>query len=228
MSAKFFEAIKNGDRTVVESMIAEDPRLLHATDLEGLSPILLAAYNHRPEIAEILADHTVTLSIFEAAATGKYQQMVMFIAKSPELANAYAQDGYQPLGLAAFCGHVKVVDFLLKAGAWPNSVSRSKSKATPLHSAVSGGYIDIAYRLLEAGADPNVQQVDGLTPLHYAAQNGQVDMIRILLEYGANLPVQDKNGKTALDLATEKGHKMAAMLLRSGITKRFRKVQNLS
>jgi ankyrin repeat protein len=228
MSTKFFEAIKKGDRATVERMIASDSKLLHLSTPDGLSPILLAAYDHQHEIAEVLADHTVTITIFEAAATGKLQQIVMFIAKSPELVNAYAEDGYQPLGLAAFCGQLKVVDFLLKAGAGANAISRSKSKATPLHSAVAGGFMEIAYRLLEAGSDPNVQQVDGLTPLHYAAQNGHVEMIRLLLEYGANLPAQDKNGKTALDLASEKGHTMAVMLLRSGITKRFRKVQTSS
>jgi ankyrin repeat protein len=226
MSTKFFDAIKKGDLETVEKMIAADPKLLHVNTKDGLSPILLAAYDHQPEIAEMLVDHTVTISIYEAAATGKLQQIVMTIAKSPEMVNAYADDGYQPLGLAAYCGQLKVVDFLLKVGAWPNTVSRSKSKATPLHSAVEGGYMDIAFRLLEAGSDPNTPQVDGLTPLHYAAKNGQVDLIRMLLDYGANLNAQDKQGKTALDYARENGHSLAAMLLKSGITKRFRKAQN--
>jgi uncharacterized protein len=225
MSNKFFDAIIKGDQAAVEKLIAADARLLHAATREGLTPILLAAYNHQPGIAELLADRTVTISIYEAAATGKYQQVVMFVAKSPELVNAYAEDGYQPLGLAAYCGQLKVVEFLLKAGAWPNAVSRNKSKSTPLHSAVAGEFKDIVYRLLEAGSDPNVQDLDGLTPLHYAAKNGQVELIRLLLEYGANLQGRDNQGRTALDLATTAGHTMASMLLKSGITKRFRKTQ---
>lgn len=225
MSAKFFKAIQHGDRETVGQMIAANPKLLHAKARNGLSPILAAAYYRQPEIADMLADHTVAISIFEAAATGRTKQIVLFLAKQPELVNAYAPDGFQPLGLASFFGHQEAVEYLLKAGAWVNAPSKNEQRVAPLHSAVASGYIDIAYRLLEAGADPNLRQQGDFTPLHAAAQNGQIEMIRLLLNYGADLQVRNKAGKTALDLAAEKGHTLATAILRAGITRRFHKTK---
>lgn len=223
MPTKFFKALQTGNRDTVEKMIAASPKLLHAKNEDGLSPILTAAYFRQMEIANILADRTVTITIFEATAIGKSQQVVVLLAKQPDLVNAYAPDGFQPLGLACFFGHLDVVDYLLKAGAWVNEPSKNKLHVTPLHSAVAAGYTEIVYRLLEAGADPNLRQQGDFTPLHAAAQNGQIEMIRLLLNSGADLQAKNKDGKTALDLANDKGHTLAAALLRAGITRRFRK-----
>jgi len=223
MSEIFYQAIQKGDLDTVGKMIAADPTLLHTKAKDGLSPILTAAYHRHYRIADLLIDHTVTITIFEAAATGRAQQVSLFLARQPDLINTYAPDGFQALGLATFLGHINVVDYLLKAGAWVNEPSRNELLITPLHSAVVCGYSQIAYRLLEAGADPNLRQGDGYTPLHIAAMNNLIEMIRLLLNYGADLQVTDKNGKTALELANEKGHNLAATLLRAGITRRFRK-----
>jgi ankyrin repeat protein len=140
------------------------------------------------------------------------------------LINSYAEDGFQPLGLAAFFGHLEVVTFLLKAGAWVNTASKNELHVTPLASAVAGGYLTIAYRLLDAGADPNIAQAGGIMPLHSAAASGNLEMIRMLLEFGASLHAVSENGKKPVDLAVENGHELAEKLLRSGITKRFRRV----
>ena len=212
-----------GEKSQVEKQLASDPALIHARDASGRSPIMVAAYYQQPEIATLLIDHSVTITIFEAAATGKVQHLMLMLAKEPSLVNAYAEDGFQPLGLAALFGHLDAVDFLLRAGAWVNGASKNKLQATPLNSAAARGYVDVAYHLLEAGADPNVKQTGEITPLHSAAFNGQVDMIRVLLEHGANLQARNKDGKTPLELASETGHYPAAMLLRAGITRRFRK-----
>ncbi len=225
MSADFFEAIKSGDKDKVEAMLAANPSLLEARDETGKSPIMTAAYFQQPEIARSLVDQTVTITVFEAAAAGKLKQLTLLLAKDPGLANAVAEDGFQPLNLAALFGHSALVEFLLKAGAWVNAPSKNKLGATPLNSAAARGYVDIAYALLEAGADPNARQAGEVTPLHSAALTGQIEMIRVLLEHGANLQATNKDGKTPLDLAVEMDHKSAVLLLKAGITRRFRKAR---
>src|SRR5215210_4310836 len=97
MSARFFEAIKQGDRKEVDRQLAADPGLIHARE-DDLSPIMVAAYHGQPEIASFLADKTVALTIFEAAATGKINNILRLLARDPQLVNAYAQDGFQALG----------------------------------------------------------------------------------------------------------------------------------
>lgn len=228
MSSQFFTAIKKGDQAKVEEMLASDPTLTRSRDKDGLSPIMVAVNHGEVAIADLLVNHTVTITIFEAAATGKLQQIMLMLAKDPGLANVFDDNGYQPLHLAAKFGHLDVVNFLLNAGAWVNSASVNKLRATPLLSAVAGGYADVAYRLLDAGADPNARQSGDTSPLHVSAQNGQVEMVRLLLDYGANLEVKNMDRKTPLDLASEKGFTEMAMLLKSGVTKRFRKPRDLA
>ena len=221
MSAPFFDAIKQGNRNEVERQLNADPGLIHARE-NGLSPILVAAYHRQPGIASFLADKTVALTIFEAAATGKINNILRLLARDPQLVNAYAADGFQPLGLACFFGHLDVADYLIKAGAPINSPSRNELRAAPIHSAAAAGHANIVELLLKHKADPNVREQNGYTPLHAAAQNGDVEMIRTLLYGGADLALRSNDGKFPVDIALEAGQTQAAKLLQEGITKRFK------
>ncbi len=48
--------------------------------------------------------------------------------------------------------------------------------------------------LLEAGADPNIQDATGSTVLHAAARQLSVEVAQLLLRYGASRKLQDKEG----------------------------------
>jgi len=189
---------------------------------DRLSPIMVAAYHAQTEIASFLADKTVALTIFEAAATGKINNILRLLARDPQLVNAYAEDGFQPLGLASYFGHFESAEYLVKAGAPVNSPSRNDLKATPLQSAAAAGHAKIVEMLIKYRANTNVQEQGGYTPLHAAAQNGDPATIRALLYGGADLTLRSDDGKTPLDLALEAGHGAAAELLQEGITKRFK------
>lgn len=221
MNKEFFDAIKQGDKEEVERRLNLDPGLIHLKE-NGLSPILVAAYHHKPEIASFLADKTVAINIFEAAATGKINNIIRLLARDPELVNAYTEDGFQPLGLACFFGHLDSAEYLVKAGAPINAQSHNGLKAAPIQSAAAGGHHKIMKMLLELGADPNIREQGGYTPLHAAAQNGDEEMIRILLYGGADLTIKSNDDKTPLDLAMEAGHERASLILSEGITKRFK------
>ena len=221
MSLSFFDAIKQGNRYEVERQLIVDPSLIHVRE-DRLSPIMVAAYHAQTEIASFLADKTVALTIFEAAATGKINNILRLLARDPQLVNAYAEDGFQPLGLASYFGHFESAEYLVKAGAPVNSPSRNDLKATPLQSAAAAGHAKIVEMLIKYRANTNVQEQGGYTPLHAAAQNGDPATIRALLYGGADLTLRSDNGKTPLDLALEAGHGAAAELLQEGITKRFK------
>lgn len=202
-------------------MLDADPSLIHLRE-NGLSPILIAAYHGQLEIASYLADKTVAITIFEAAATGKINNILRHLARDPQLVNAYAEDGFQPLGLACYFGHYEVAEYLIKAGAPVNSPSRNDLKAAPLQSAAAAGHEKIADLLLKHGADANIREQGGYTPLHAAAQNGDIAVIRTLIYGGADLTARSDDGKTPLDLAREANQMEAAKLLEEGITKRFK------
>ena len=220
MSAELFDAIRQGNKGEVERRLVQDPGLIHTRE-NGLSPIMVAAYHQEPEIASFLADRTITLSIFEAAATGKISHIIRLLARDPHLVNEYAEDGFQPLGLACYFDQFDVAEYLVKAGAPINSPSQNDLKAAPIQSATAAGHAKIVRMLLENGANPNVREQGGYTPLHAAAQNGDEEMIRALIFGGADLNIKSDDGRTPLDLAMEGGHAKATLLLGEGITRRF-------
>ena len=222
MSAKFFKAIQNGDRGNVERMLRRSPNLILAKSKKNLSPLMTAMYHHQFDIADLLLERMVALTVFEAAATGRLTHLISNLGHKPELVNLYSEDGFQPLGLAAYFGQVRTVEYLIKAGAEVNSPSKNSLKVTPLQSAVAGSHLEVTRLLLEAGASPNVREQGGYTPLHTAAHNGDVEIVRNLLFGGANSEVLSENKESPLDMALKSGHDEVVNLLKAGITRRFR------
>lgn len=222
MSARFFKAIQEGKRDEVERMLRKTPNLILSRDKKKLSPVMTSMYYHEFEIANLLLDRMVALTVFEAAATGKLVHLISNLARKPELVNAYSDDGFQPLGLAAYFGQKETVKYLLKAGAEVNSLSKNSLKVTPLQSAVAGGHLEITRLLLETGASPNVSERGGYTPLHAAAQNGDVEIVRSLIFGGANVEAISEKNEKPLDMALKSGHDEVVSLLKAGITRRFR------
>lgn len=221
MNKEFFDTIKQGNLIEVQRLLSADPCLIHERE-NGLSPVIVASYHQESAVADFLANKAGGLTIFEAASRGKNSQIIRLLAYDPFLVNAYAEDGYQPLGLACFFGHCETAEYLIKAGASINCASRNSNKATPIQSAAAGGHVKIVMLLLGHGADPNLRDQDGNTSLHAAAQNGDTEMIRSLLFNGADLTICNKSGKTPFDLASEAGHAKAVSVLKEGITRRFR------
>ena len=143
--------------------------------------------------------------------------------------NVQDQDGNTPLHLAELGS--PIFDALLVAGAEPDIVYASGN--APLHVAVSDGMVDTVGVLLDAGADPNVQQgrtilhlaeigspifiayEGGATPLHLAVSKGYVDVVRVLLDAGADPNVQDGEGQVPLHLA-KIGSPIVKVLLANG------------
>ena len=222
MSDKFFKAIEEGDKNKVEHMLRKTPNLILAKSKKNLSPLMNALYYHEFEIAGLMLDRMVKLTVFEAAAAGKMVHVISNLGHKPELVNTYSEDGFQPLGLAAYFGHVSIVDYLIKAGAEVNSPSKNSLRVTPLQSAVAGGHLEITRRLLEAGASPNVREAGGYTPLHTAAHNGDIEIVRSLIFGGADLEAISEKKEKPIDMALKAGHQEVVNLLRAGITRRFR------
>lgn len=212
-SAALFQAIQAGDAATVTDLIEARAELLSASSPSGLSPLLFAAYYHRPQMAALLMGLGAGVSVFEAAAVGAEDRLLALLEADPALLYAHSPDGFSLLGLACFFGHEAAARTLLDLGADVNTVSRNAMRVTPLHSAVVGEYPALAVLLLGAGADVDAVQHGGYTPLHSAAQNGNLPLARLLLEKGADPAAQTDGGQTAQALATENGHAEVVALL---------------
>jgi ankyrin repeat protein len=209
---QLLEAIRRGDANEVTKLVERHPALVGERQ-SGISAVLLAVYSGHPEIARILLDHGATLDVFEASAVGDVDRLRELLVEDPSRVNAFAPDGFTPLGLAAFFRHPEAVRLLLTNGADVNVASRNTQRVAPLHSAVAGGTVEIVRDLLAHGADVHARQELGFTPLHGAAADGNEEMIRMLLARGADPTARTVAGKTAADIAQERGKEKIARLL---------------
>lgn len=117
--------------------------------------------------------------------------------------------GDSALMLAVLRGHDKVVALLLAAGAPVNH-----DGWTPLHYAAFEGRLELAERLLAAGATIDALAPNKSSALMLAARNGHIDVVRALLRAGANVDLRNDAGQTADSWAMANGNTDIAVLIR--------------
>lgn len=199
-------AIQQGDLERVRALLAEDPALANARDGNGVSALMLAIYQQRKDLVDLLRSKRSQFDIFEASALGRTDLVEDLLAQRSTLANTWSGDGFTPLHFAAFFGQDSVARILLEHHGDPTAASRNAMQVTPLHSAAAGRHAALVGALLNAGAPVNAKQQQGWTALHAAAQNGDQAMVDLLLKYGANPKARNDDGLTPEQLAREKGH----------------------
>jgi ankyrin repeat protein len=206
MADELIAAIKAGDAREAARLVQENPELLKSRDANGASPILVAVYYQKLDVAKALADAAGTLDIFEAAALGRVDRITQLLRETPSLVSAYAPDGFYPVGLAAFFGHLDAAKTLIAAGADIHAAAKNAFKVQAIHAAVASKNLDVVRAVLEAGADPNAAQQQGFRPIHEAGSSGSRELAELLLKYGADPTMKGDSGKNAIDIAREKGH----------------------
>ena len=209
----FQEGVKRGDLDSIRAALAEDPALLNTVNESGQSAFLLAKYYRQEETARYLLGLNPKLDIFGACVAGHTPDVLAAIDRDPSLIEAHSRDGWTPLHLAAFFGHLDLATALLDRGARMQARSTNGMKNTPLHAAAAGGRVALVRLLAERGSDVNARQEGGWTALHSAAQAGNREMAEVLLAHGADINIRAANGQSALDLALSGGHQQVADLL---------------
>jgi ankyrin repeat protein len=107
-----------------------------------------------------------------------------------------------PLGIAMSYYHKNAARVLIMNGADVNKGNDHGS--TPLHSAATGGFVDMVQLLIEHGANVNAEEPGShWTPLQAAATMGHKDVMGILISHGADGNVRNWTGKTAADMLEE-------------------------
>jgi ankyrin repeat protein len=208
----------------------------HGADVDGRSALLALEPRQRRAGQSILPLGAWTPLMY-AARENALAAGEALVATGANL-NLTDPDGATALVIAIINAHYEFAELLLRAGADPNIVDNEAGMgplyaAVDMHSlAVGHGRgnpvpvglitaVDIARRLLEAGADPNAALKKpilqrqhtfgdgtlgaGATPLMRAAKSGDIEMVRVLLAAGADPKLTLPNGTTALMLAAGLG-----------------------
>ena len=131
---------------------------------------------------------------------------------------------FSPFTLAARYGRAHTVQWLLDnycpkaidlnpgAGEDPQQKKELRHDL-PLYWVCLNGHLEIARRLVSAGAQVNLSNCMLATPLHAAASNGHVKMIKFLMSKGAEVDAIDLNGNSPLIAAACGGHSRAMCCL---------------
>jgi len=156
---------------------------INFTNPEGKSALDLALENHEWEIAGILVN-----------AGAK-------IVHPPKEDLLVSLMGYFPLEEKT---HETLVQEILTTGIDVNQLFAGR---TALMIACDEGYLKIVEKLLDAGANPDIRNEEGVTALMLACQREHLDIVNKLIEAGANVHLEDEDKDTALHYACSRSDK---------------------
>ena len=153
----------------------------------------------------------VTLTPLFRALDRNRLDVVKFLVRNGSSADSIDRNGTPAILLAAWCGHDKILTFLLQQGADVNATNTDQQ--TVLHYLAADKTKKPRWNwrilsiILETGIDLELHDKDGRTALHWAAAEGKWQMVDALLSRTSRKPADvratTRRSKNALHLAAE-------------------------
>ena len=205
-----------GDYDKVRSHLDKDPNLINKGYLQA---VMLPAgkphtFEHReaawatPLCYAIMGGNCAIfeLLISRGALIAPYSEYLLDYAISEnrvEITELLLENGADPSKALHILDDNSEMSVLLKAhGVPPKDINAQNHMGWPplvyTCRGDNGEHPDEILRLLELGADINVQNYKGKTGLHCAAKAGFLNVINLLMEKGATIDATDNNGETPL------------------------------
>ena len=221
-------AVRNDDADLIDRLIRAGANVKTANRY-GVTPLYLACVNGNAAVIERLlkagADANAVSSegetaLMTAARTGTVDAVKVLLANVADVNAKESWHGETALMWAVGQKHAAAAKELIAKGADVNARStinkweRQNSAEprekwlplgglTPLEFAARNGCVACIPVLVDAKADINAVDPDGISPLLSAIINGHYDAAVVLLEKGANPNLADRTGRTALYSAVD-------------------------
>jgi ankyrin repeat protein len=201
---------------------------VNAANRYGVPPLALACTNGNAAVVRLLLEagadanaatrggETVLMMAARSGSVDAVKALLVRGAKHDsrerrgQTALMWAADGNFPDLAQYLIAHGAEVRVRAAANTWdaqitsePRAQYRPTGGLTPLLYAARSGCSRCVRAMLEAGADVNQPNPDGVTPLMVAIDNFHYDTARLLLDQGANPHVWDWWGRTALYVAVD-------------------------
>ena len=120
------------------------------------------------------------------------------------------------LATAAFEGHLPIIEYLIKRGAWVHQQD-PLLKRNALHWACVCGHTRVAELLLNYNIGVNCQDRDNVTPIIHAVSCGDTRLVALLISYGANVNAFERLHASALHYASyDNRSDVVSMLIKAG------------
>lgn len=192
---RLFEAVANNDVPTVQTLVKNGVNI-NTQDVRGRTALLVAVEKHDVESAKVLLDAGADVNIQDqkqdsplllAGAEGMVDIMKLMLKAKPDF-TLYNRFGGTSLVPAAERGHVKMVKLLVNTKVDIDHVNHLGWTALLEAIVLSDGgarHQQIVQILVDAGANVNIADKEGVTPLQHARQKGFQEIVKILELAGA-------------------------------------------
>ncbi|HET7480652.1 MAG TPA: ankyrin repeat domain-containing protein [Rubrobacteraceae bacterium] len=195
--AALISAAQRGDVGAVERLLDEGASV-EARDDGGRTALVAASYGNHLGVAKTLIEAGADINSKDDTEQSAYLISTAEVGDDPRLldltlengADVRSLDSYNGTGLirAADRGYVRVVERLLETDTDIDHVNDLGWTAL-LEAIILGDgdarHTEVVRTLVEAGADVNIADRDGVTPLQHARERGYGAMVEILRDTGA-------------------------------------------
>ena len=194
-------AVERKDEKVIRLLLASPGINVNVRKPNGATPLLIAAQDNLPEVVDLLLKKgaDANLRLLEGRSTPlilatmlNHLEVVRLLLQQPDIqVDLVTREGASALCIASQEGHEEFVRLLLEKGADPDI--SGDIGATPVHLAVVYRRPAILKRLLDAGADIDLQVLvvgEKFTAFEIALLMGRRDLADLLAEHKLNKPAR--------------------------------------
>ena len=197
----------------------KDVDVNHKCD-DGWSALDSAVEQNHADVLQVLIDAGADIDakdskghspLLMASGWSGNLQLVKILVETGAGARVTDNEGNTCLILAAYFGHTETVRYLVGLPQVDlNHVDNTG--CTAVLNAAEEKHADVMGVLIDAGADIEIRDGDGLLPLHLACRSGALDVVKLLVRAGT-MHDTDNAGWTCLMYASEHGHTETARYL---------------
>jgi len=185
---QLYDALIRGDREMVSELLTNAPSMSR-TPIDCWSSKKDTVIGHSfKDLSDMIIEHgdksfEMTLHGITPLHVAVKYNLAEILLKFGANPNVFCQDGWTPLMIAACSSSdtaVVQVKKLVNAGAYLN-VNTWSCRMTPIMLAIKKGNFENVKCLVEAGADINIQNIDGLTALDLAKKYEYQSIVNYLM-----------------------------------------------
>lgn len=164
-----------------------------------------------------------------AAFGGHIEVLTLLLNAGVNINTAKQDNGRTPLHIAAIHNCVDFVEALITNGCDLDPISSENEEAkTPLLKAVELGHVEIAEKLVAAGADTNRGDRWSVTPLLTVMLQGKAAIAKILIQAGCDVNLASRNGVTPFTASLRNAADLTMFLIEANCQLTFTDKEHLA
>jgi ankyrin repeat protein len=218
VTSHLWEAAYKNDLNGVKQALAEGGEA-NASDLQGVSALLLAVKNKNPQMISLLlsskaSPNTVSQDnspIHEAIRQRNLPLLEQLVNAGGDI-NLQADFGKTPIHVAILEDQWNIFDYLVKKKADVTAVTDVGVTALHFAASLTTGSIGAKEgieKLINLKSIPvDTVNKNGKTPLHVASEKGNIDAIKLLLMAGASTSIHDGWNRTPAECGKSNAFKI--------------------